>query len=247
MVELNVKIADELFTLSCGSSNTLYFFSDYVTEETGGTLIAPTRAERAEMDKVISDYFDRNNIDYDFGYSTTEMRIMHEMISLELLKKDVLLVHGSAVVAGGEAYMFVARSGVGKSTHTALWKQMLGDSAYILNDDKPLIRLSDGKCTAYASPWGLLKEKPREQSAPLKAIVLLERGDSDRIWQITEKEMFPHIYSAVPRGKTPLDTAKILSLTNTLLKRAKLFRMTCTPTAEAAKTAYEALTGAGAP
>ena len=49
------------------------------------------------------------------------------------------MLHSSAVVADGKAYLFTADSGTGKSTHTQLWPRMFGDRAYILNDDKPAL------------------------------------------------------------------------------------------------------------
>ena len=52
------------------------------------------------------------------------------------------------------AYVFSADSGTGKSTHTQLWLEHFGDRAYILNDDKPAIRLIDGKVYALLNKSG---------------------------------------------------------------------------------------------
>lgn len=58
-----------------------------------------------------------------------------------LLRFDGMMLHASAVAADGEAYLFSAPSGTGKSTHTALWQELLGkDKVLIINDDKPAIR-----------------------------------------------------------------------------------------------------------
>ena len=54
------------------------------------------------------------------------------------------MLHSSAVVVDGRAYLFTASSGTGKSTHTKLWLELFGEKAYILNDDKPAVRLEDG-------------------------------------------------------------------------------------------------------
>lgn len=59
----------------------------------------------------------------------------------QLLKFRGILLHSSCVVVDGAAYAFSADSGTGKSTHTALWLKHFGNRAYMLNDDKPAIRL----------------------------------------------------------------------------------------------------------
>ena len=44
-----------------------------------------------------------------------------EMFYYKLLDYDGMLLHASAVEKDGCAYLFSAKSGIGKSTHTALW------------------------------------------------------------------------------------------------------------------------------
>ena len=39
-----------------------------------------------------------------------------------LFRQGVLLVHGSTVAVDGKAYLFTAKCGTGKSTHTRLWR-----------------------------------------------------------------------------------------------------------------------------
>ncbi len=71
----------------------------------------------------------------------------------KLLDFDGIRLHSSAVVVDGRAYLFSATSGTGKSTHTGLWLELFGDKAYIINDDKPAVRLRDGVWYAYGTPW----------------------------------------------------------------------------------------------
>ena len=71
----------------------------------------------------------------------------------ELLNFNGIILHSSCIVVDGMAYAFSADSGTGKSTHTQLWLKHLGDRAYMLNDDKPAIRLIDGKVYACGTPW----------------------------------------------------------------------------------------------
>lgn len=59
----------------------------------------------------------------------------------KIIHRGAMLVHSSALVFDGKAYLFSADSGVGKSTHTKMWLKRFGSKAHILNDDKPVVKL----------------------------------------------------------------------------------------------------------
>ncbi len=71
---------------------------------------------------------------------------------------------------------FSADSGVGKSTHTALWHKVYGDKVQIINDDKPIIRLENNELIVYGSPFAGGTMKFQNDSAVLGAIVFLEEA-----------------------------------------------------------------------
>lgn len=92
-------------------------------------------------------------------------------------------VHASAVIYNGEAVIFAARSGVGKSTHAELWREHLG--ADILNGDHALVRcLSDG-VYAFGAPWSGTSPYKKNDGAPLKSIVILEQAKQNEIRRLT--------------------------------------------------------------
>ena len=82
-----------------------------------------------------------------------ELLAVYRRIAEQMPFRDTFLFHGSAVAVDGAAYLFTARSGTGKSTHTRLWREMLGDRAVMVNDDKPLIRLTEDGAVVYGTPW----------------------------------------------------------------------------------------------
>ena len=61
----------------------------------------------------------------------------------EILKFDGMMLHSSCVEKDGFAYLFSARSGTGKSTHTHLWLENL-ENTRIINDDKPALFRENG-------------------------------------------------------------------------------------------------------
>ena len=64
-----------------------------------------------------------------------------------LLDFDGMMLHASAVAVDGKAYLFSGQSGIGKSTHTGLWKQTFGDQVKLFNDDKPALRRLRNPCS----------------------------------------------------------------------------------------------------
>ena len=102
-----------------------------------------------------------------------------------LLRHSGFLLHSSAVVVDGKAYLFSAASGTGKSTHTQLWLDTFGDRAYMLNDDKPAIRYEDGAWYAYGTPWSGKYDISTNARVPLAGICFLKRGEENVIKPFT--------------------------------------------------------------
>lgn len=77
----------------------------------------------------------------DFGTETYEFTAAYRNLVEELAFYDVFLMHGSAIAVDGKSFLFTAKSGTGKSTHTRLWREYLADRVIMINDDKPLLRI----------------------------------------------------------------------------------------------------------
>ena len=89
---------------------------------------------------------------HDFSDDYCESVVICGKISNVLPKYNAFIMHSSAVAVNGEAYSFAARSGVGKSTHTRFWKEVLGDRVTVINGDKPIYRFKDDRLLVYGSP-----------------------------------------------------------------------------------------------
>jgi serine kinase of HPr protein (carbohydrate metabolism regulator) len=109
---------------------------------------------------------------------------------LSLMRYNGLRIHASAVEVDGKAYLFSANSGTGKSTHTRLWREVFGDRAVMVNDDKPFLRMTEGAVMVYGSPWNGKHGLGCNLSVPLKAVCILERGEENRIEKISAKQAF---------------------------------------------------------
>ena len=154
---------------------------------------------------------------------------------------DILLFHGSVVAVDGEAYLFTAKSGTGKSTHTRLWREMLGERAVMVNDDKPFLEIRDGGIIVHGSPWNGKHGLGINLSVPLKAICILERGEENQIRPITAQHALPMLVQQSNRPQDPAKMPKYLELLDKLAKNVEFYHLKCNMHPEAAKVAYEAL------
>ena len=156
-----------------------------------------------------------------------------------LLKYNGLLLHSSAVVVDGYAYLFSANSGTGKSTHTQLWLDYFKDRAYILNDDKPALRRTDEGWMAYGTPWSGKYDISVNTGVKLGAVVFLERDTENHI---EEAGAVTAIQKFIPQTTRKLarEVNMDLMLTNLdkLIREVPIYNFGCNISTEAVEVAY---------
>ena len=160
-----------------------------------------------------------------------ERSVIQRRVAEALVQREVLLMHGSTVAVDGRAYLFTAPCGTGKSTHTRLWREVFGDRAVMVNDDKPFLKLTGDAVLACGSPWTGKHGIGTNVCVPLGGICILSRGrenlirpaEQDKTLEFLRSQCFP------PQGLEKL------------LDRVRLWEMECTRDLGAAVTAFEAM------
>lgn len=152
------------------------------------------------------------------------------------------MMHASAVMYDGHAYLFSANCGTGKSTHASLWQKNFGEeNAKIINDDKPLIIKKNGVYHAAGTPWSGKSDKNINISIPIAGIAVIEQAPQNSINPISPIEAFKELYSQTYRPGNAEAVDKLLVMFNELLTSTALFRLKCNISLEAAQTSYEAM------
>ncbi len=172
-----------------------------------------------------------------------ETLVVYRKIVTELIKKDILLYHGSCIAVDGKAYLFTAKSGTGKSTHVALWQQLLGERATVVNDDKPLLEVTENGIIAYGTPWNGKHRRGKNIACPLKAICILERSETNEIRKISKKEGYVTLLQQTFRPKDPVALAKTLQILDRLLSQTEIYRLGCNMNPEAAEVSFKGMNG----
>ena len=179
-----------------------------------------------------------------FSDDYLETLAVYRKIAEQMPAYDTFLFHGSCVTVDGVGYLFTAKSGTGKSTHTRLWRELLGGRAVMVNDDKPLIRVNpDGTATVYGTPWDGKHHLSTNIAVPLKAICILEGAEQNTIRQITAGEAYSMLLQQAYRPMDSMALSKTLTLIDRLVASVSLWRLGCNTDIEAAEVAYEAMKG----
>ena len=164
-------------------------------------------------------------------------------IAERLFLHDILLFHGSTIAVDGVSYLFTAKSGTGKSTHVRLWRELLGQRAVMVNDDKPFLQITKEGVTAYGTPWNGKHNLGTNIAVPLKAICILERGEENHISPISAKEALPMLFQQSHRPANPRLMEKYLELLDALTEGVAFYRLQCNMDPQAAVLAYETMSG----
>lgn len=168
---------------------------------------------------------------------------VYRKIAEEMPFHDVVLMHGSCVAVDGEGYLFTAKSGTGKSTHTRLWREMFGDRAVMINDDKPLIRVTNVCALIYGTPWSGKHHLDSNCSVPLKAVCVLERAAQNVIHRISAAEAYPTLLQQIYRPSNAAAMRQTVRIIDRLSDKVAFWRLGCNMDPEAAQIAYDAMKG----
>jgi len=155
----------------------------------------------------------------------------------ELLRHNGMMLHSSCVEKDGFAYLFSARSGTGKSTHTHLWLKNL-EGTRIINDDKPALIYDNGKWYACGTPFSGKTDENIDVKIPVRAITFLRRSEENTVKKIPP---FQAVSLLIEQTIKPADRSlaeNMLELADLLLREVPVFSLGCNLQDDAAVVAY---------
>ena len=171
-----------------------------------------------------------------------ESTALYRKIAEALPAFDAFVMHGSVVAVDGVAYIITAKSGVGKTTHTRLWLEVLGDRAHVLNGDKPVVRFIDGRPYVCGTPWRGKENYGTSEILSLGGLVLFGRGSQNKIHPVDRESAFFLLSTQIYRSRKKDTLLKTIELTDKMLSSVRLVRAECNMEREAAEIVYSALT-----
>ena len=170
-----------------------------------------------------------------------ETLAIYRKIAEGMLDYGAFLFHGSAISMDGDGYLFTAKSGTGKSTHTRIWCRMFPERCFVVNDDKPLLLVTDNAVMVCGTPWDGKHRRSTNIMVPLKGLVILERGEDNSIEPITGAAALPLLLQQSYRPSTPVALSKMLNLLQQAIDKTQLYRLKCTISPDAVRTALRGM------
>ncbi len=152
-----------------------------------------------------------------------------------------ILIHSSAVAVDGNAYLFLAPSGTGKSTHTALWRKLLGEKAVMVNDDKPIVRVEADGVYVYGTPWTGKHNLGQNIRVKVKGICHLKRGEVNSIKKVDTFSAVATILNQTVRYDEEAKTDELLNVIGEIIKNTESYELHCNMDVSAAELSYKTM------
>lgn len=245
MPSFKMRLADRNVSVFCCHQTTRDFCSAYLFEfdfpditvrVTSSDIEAERKKNRYEHERL-------GVVAPEFSDGLLETLALYRKIAEAMIDFDTFLFHGSAIAVDGVGYLFTAKSGTGKSTHTRLWRELFGRRAVMINDDKPLIAVRNGEAVIYGTPWNGKHGLGSNICAPLRAICILEIAKDNSIVSLEPMSQFPKILTQTYSNSSPEFMKKTLRMIDMLLHTVEVYKLGCNMNPDAARIAYDGMKG----
>ena len=162
---------------------------------------------------------------------------------LATAKHDTVLAHSSCVVYKDKAYLFLGKSGTGKSTHSRMWLNAL-ENVVLMNDDHPVIRINeDGQAIAYGSPWSGKTPCYKNMQAPIGGIIRISRAPYNKARRLSMIESYASLMTSFSGMTWEKELADGRDKTiQGIIKSVPCWVMECLPDEDAARVCSQAVT-----
>ena len=238
------KIAEKIIEINSIYEEVHNYCRDYLCDGTPDFAITTTENDiEYERQKSAKNDIAEGRPVQNWSDSYLEELAVYRKIAEKMPEYDTFLFHGSVVAVDGVGYLFTAKSGTGKSTHTRLWRELLGNHAVMVNDDKPLIKVSDDTVTVYGTPYNGKHRLGSNIAVHLKAICILCRAEKNNILKITKASAYTMLLQQSYRPDDVAALAKTLTLIDKMADNVALWRLGCNMDISAAELAYNTMKG----
>lgn len=237
-MEFTAKIADLTVSISYTHSLIKTMCGEYLTEEAPMFSI---EASKEHAEKLRNYFLGSSQI---FSDAYIESYTLFDTFCTRVIDFDAAVFHAALISFDGQGVAFAALSGTGKTTHIRLWKKLFSDRVEIINGDKPLFTLRDGKFFASGMPWCGKENWGCNKTVPLKAVCFIERAEQNSISPLTEnREIMSRLFLQLVMPEEQRLMVKYLEFANKMIKTVPFFLLRCNTGIDAARVAHDGIFG----
>lgn len=148
---------------------------------------------------------------------------------------DTLMLHASVIKNGNSGYVFLGKSGTGKSTHSRLWLEHI-EGSELLNDDNPVVRVINGETKVFGTPWSGKTPCYRNEEVLLKGIVKLQQAPVNKIEKMSILQSYASLLPSCSNMRWEDDIASGIHHTvEKVITTVASYRLCCLPDKGAAE------------
>lgn len=213
-------------------------------ETPDGKTILEFQIENKVMGRLVCSHdFTEGDVYYTTGRKfyvvNNSLMMMYTFITSDKLTS---LFHSSVVSYQGKAYMFLGKSGTGKSTHSQLWLRHI-EGTELVNDDNPVVRIIDGEARVYGSPWSGKTPCYRNVDYPIGGIVKLKQAPHNEIRRMKPVEAYVALAMSISGMRWKKQMGDGLHQTeNQLTATVPVWHLSCLPDQNAAELCCKTIT-----
>ncbi len=174
--------------------------------------------------------------------STFHMENVLSSIMMEslLLAHHRAILHASVIQVEGQAILFSAPSGTGKSTQAELWRRYRG--AEIVNGDRVLLCSKNGQELACGLPYAGTSGICKNFALPIRAIVVLSQGKENVAQRMRPSAAVPALLGQISMQKwNDQDIHRALNVVERLILHLPVYHLACLPDVSAVECLQAAL------
>lgn len=232
---IKISIAGLVIEISSPSDRTQYQCYKYLSNSVPTIFV---HLSKQELDQEIKKYEKLGIVNKNMVYINNDNHIIvtvnemneaviettavYRKIVEAVLPYDILLMHGAVVARGKESFMFTGPSGTGKTTHIKKWLEY-GEDTYVVNGDKPLLKILENEVVACGTPWCGKEQMSTNTMVPLKAIILMERCEYNHIERITFDKAYTFLIKQIYLPNDKKSVIMTLDLFNKLEGRVEFY------------------------
>ena len=176
-----------------------------------------------------------------FAWHRYEATSIYRKICLKLMDYDAFLLHAAVVAVDGEGYAFLAKSGTGKTTHVRYWLKYFEERAFMVNEDKPIVRIIGDRVYAYGTPWCGKGHQNTNTGVPLKAIIFLERGQRTLVTKMPGEMIPERIVSQLLITKDGKQRERTFELADRAMALIPMYKLSCNMEPDTAMLAWQSI------
>ncbi len=232
---VTIRIAELNIGIRYKYQFTYDYVKEYITEQSPDFIVEATEKDLENELSLAEDYLPNEYLEY---------AAIYRKIADKITEYEGAVFHGAVLEVDGKAYLITARSGVGKTTHLHLWQKRYGDKVDIVNGDKPVLRVINGKIYACGTPWRGKEGYGKMVNRCLFGIAFLERAEKNSYSALSPSEAAVRFMGQIYMNRN--DSAVILRtlrLSDKILSSVSLFEFKCNMDISAAEMAYGAFIG----